>query len=368
MSEHTSIDEVLNEIKSYLDATDKVKISVVFANNTSGKTRLSKLFTERYNEKVLCYNAFLEDCFSWDNENYTFIIKDCWAKSLIKDEGLDRQIIDNFQKFTNSKIEPSFDLKNGVITFKLIGDDEDSSNIKISKGEESIFIWAVFYTILTTAVENLTAKVDDRTTEYFNKLKYIIIDDPVSSMDDIRIITVGLAISALLEKIVTSQDKLQPKLRVLITTHHALFFNILHGKDYKQHKQQDYILSRQEKVYTLTKQDKSSPFAYHHEMITEIQQAITNNDLKRYHFTLFRSLLEKTANFLGYKGGWSVLLENNSNKELIVKMLNHYSHSQLSEIETKLVESSNKELFKTTFEKFLNEYHWNYVITEPLSV
>jgi len=34
----------------------------------------------------LCYNAFLEDLFSWDNENNILNFSDSWEKDLIKNE------------------------------------------------------------------------------------------------------------------------------------------------------------------------------------------------------------------------------------------------------------------------------------------
>lgn len=363
MPEYTDLDSVYNEFKAYLDDERFAKISVIFANNTSGKTRLSKLFCDSDEENtVLCYNAFLEDCFSWDNESYTFNICDCWAKKLIEDEGLDKQIVDNFHRFANLTIEPRFDLKKGYITFKLIGDDEYKGNIKISKGEESLFIWSVFYTILQIALDNLTDSVDNRTTEYFNNLKYIVIDDPVSSMDDSRIISVGLSVAELLDNIVKSQDKLIKKLGVLVTTHHALFFSVIHNKNNKseKRKQQDYVLSKVGKVYLLEEQNNSSPFAYHHEMLREIKRAIEDDTIRKYHFNLFRCLLEKTANFLGYQGNWSALIENQENKDLFAKLLNHYSHNQLSETESRIIEGNDKILFIETFNTFLRTYKWNY--------
>ena len=367
MEAYTDLNGVYDKIESYLNDNSFAKISVIFASNTSGKTRLSKLFCDHdENNSVLCYNAFLEDCFSWDNERYTFNICDCWAKELIEDEGLDKQIIDHFQKFANAAIEPRFNLKKGEVTFRLIGDDEYKGNIKISKGEESLFIWSVFYTILQTALENLVEPVDNRTTEYFNSLKYIIIDDPVSSMDDSRIISVALAVVELLDNIVKAQDKFDKKLGVLITTHHALFFSVIHNKNIKaeKRKQQDYVLSKKGKSYLLEEQNSSSPFAYHHEMLREIQRAIEDDVIRKYHFNLFRCLLEKTANFLGYKGNWSTLIEDTENKDLLTKLLNHYSHNQLSETESRLIEGDDKEQFKDTFKAFLKTYKWNYPVEE----
>lgn len=365
MVEYVGLNEVYNDIKSYLNNENNVKISVIFASNTSGKTRLSTQFCEEEDGSVLCYNAFLEDYFSWDNDNFVLnIAKGSWVSKLIHDEGLDKEIDANFKHFTNGRINADINDLATEVTFTLTGDDEDKSNIKISKGEESLFVWSVFYTILQTAIDNLIEPIDNRTTDYFNNLKYIVIDDPVSSMDDVRIISVGLAITELLDRVVKLQDKLIPKLGILITTHHALFFSIIHNHNNKgdKRKQQDRVLSRIGKTYILENQDSSSPFAYHHEIVKEIQKVISSGEIRKYHFNLFRCLLEKTANFLGYKGNWSALIEDINDKDLITKIINQYSHSQLSETETSFVEGSDKELFVNTFNTFLARYKWNYEI------
>ena len=363
MPEFNDLNGVYNHINAYLNDTNNAKISIIFASNTSGKTRLSRQFCDAEESSVLCYNAFFEDCFSWDNESFILkILENSWINKLIKAEGIDKEIDDNFKRFTSGRIESNINDAVTEVTFKLLGDDENKENIKISKGEESLFIWSVFYTILGIAIDNLIESIDNRTTNYFDNLKNIVIDDPVSSMDDKRIISVGLAITELLDKIVKNQDKLNPKLGILITTHHALFFSVIHNKSNKseKRKQQDYVLSREGKTYVLEEQNTSSPFAYHHEMLLEIKKAIRTNSIKRYHFNLFRCLLEKTANFLGYGNRWSELVKSKDSKELFAKMLNQYSHNQLSETEARFIEGDDKELFINTFETFLKDYKWKY--------
>ena len=358
MAEFPNLEHVYDNIKSFLDSSQSAHVSVIYACNTTGKTRLSRLFEEEYQEEgTLCYNAFLEDCFSWDNDSYTFNLCKCWELKLINDEGLDKEIERNFQQFTNSNIEVKFNTVTGEIKFNFQGDDKVEGNIKISKGEESLFIWTIFYTILSRAIDLLTEKQEYRSTNIFDKLKYIIIDDPVSSMDDTRIITIALAISKLLEKVKSLTGH---KLGILITTHHTLFFNVLHSRSDKT--RNDYVLSRINNIYSLKEQKKASPFAYHHEIIQEIQQAINEDKLKKYHFNLFRCLLEKTANFLGYQDNWSILIQDEKVRDLLAKTINHYSHNQLSETESPIVEQEDKELFENSFNGFIKNCKWNYNI------
>ena len=365
MTIYSSLDDILIFIKSNLDTSKKpkkIKVSALYACNTSGKTRLSKLFKEKYEEKVLCYNAFMEDLFNWNNEDVVLKIdKNSWICRLIKDEGLDLQIINNFKKLMNSKIEPSFNLEDGEITFKnfSIG----NRNIKVSRGEESLFIWSIFYTILCFAIGIIQEKEGDRSTQYFDDLKYVVIDDPVSSMDDTRIITIALE----LIEVINKMKNMDNKLKIFITTHHSLFFNILHSENISEWYKQNYILSKTENnEYSLETQSSDSPFAYHNVIFTELRKAIEKNNIQKYHFNLFRALLEKTANFLGYTKKWDCLLDNDENKEKLVKLLNLYSHNSLSEIEAKQIQTEDITIFKNAFETFIRKFHWSCIEDEPV--
>ena len=335
------------------DKSKNIKVSVLYACNASGKTRLSKLFYDQYKEKVLCYNAFIEDLFSWDNDNYVLEIEEnAWIFETIKDQGLDRQIIDNFQKFTGSKLEPFFGIPGEKIKFGLHTGDKDSvENIKISRGEESVFIWSIFYTILDAAIEALNETPDNRPATNFNNIQYIVIDDPVSSMDDTRIITIALELAGLI-------SKSKNQLKFLITTHHALFFNVLFNARMNNWDKKNYILSKSGTEIHLETHKKDSPFAYHHVIISEIEEAIANNDLKKYHFNLFRALLEKTANFLGYTEGWKEILSEKEHGKAFIKTLDHYSHNSLSDVEPKDLSEDNKDDFKEAFRFFIQEFKW----------
>jgi hypothetical protein len=59
-----------------------------------------------------------------------------------------------------------------------------------------------------------------------------------------------------------------------------------------------------------------------------LEQAIVENRVEKYHFTLLRNLYEKTAAFLGYSS-WSQLLPDD--KQLYLsRIMNFTSHSTLS--------------------------------------
>lgn len=140
--------------------------------------------------------------------------------------------------------------------------------------------------------------MENRITDEFNYLEYIVIDDPVSSIDDSRIIEIAVNLFRIIN---SSKNK---QLNFLITTHHALFYNVLFNSlrriSKSEAKRFFYILSRNiDNTLNLVGQDDDTPFAYHLLVKGKIQEAIASNGIEKYHFNLLRSLLEKTANFLG---------------------------------------------------------------------
>jgi hypothetical protein len=64
-------------------------------------------------------------------------------------QGQDQNVIANFQHYTDEKLTPHFNQDFSEVTFSFErGNEEQEDNIKISKGEESNFIWSVFYTLV----------------------------------------------------------------------------------------------------------------------------------------------------------------------------------------------------------------------------
>lgn len=190
-----TIEEVAEKIKvSLAESKDNKKsVMLLYAFSSTGKTRISRLLSDEENSENICFNSFITDMFVWDNENFVLnISKNSWIVKFIIDQGLENEITNNFRDLVTSKVEPRFELDEGKITFEIPTGDNIEKGIKISKGEESLFIWSVFYTVLTSAVEELNMSEDNRSTDLFNNLQYIIIDDPISSIDDSKIITMAI--------------------------------------------------------------------------------------------------------------------------------------------------------------------------------
>lgn len=359
MSCYKSINTLYNAVKNYLDSVnDKNNASIIFSFNGTGKTRLSNNFSDlNANQeflKVLSYNVFFEDYFSWNNDNLILNLTDSWIKDLILKQELQFEIINNFQTILNTKLEPNFDdLKNGNIFFNILtGDDNTQDNIKISRGEESMFIWIIFYTVLETAINSLNSNKENRPTDFFNSLEYIIIDDPVSSLDDTRLVTLAVSLIDLV-----GNYKGDKKLKFLITTHHALFYNIFYSSfKFENFKRITQILSKENYKFKL-ESIKDAPFSYHHDIILKIQNAIDKNKLEKFHFNLFRTLLEKTSSFIGFKK-WEECI-NIDQKTQIVKLLNSFSHDKLIDLEYKKLKNEYKYLFEKAFKQFIKDYKFN---------
>lgn len=347
----------LTEIAEELKNSDK-KVQLIYAFNGMGKTRLSREFKELVSPKnidtevqgeakvkVLYYNAFTEDLFSWDNdldadiERKLLIHPNNFTKWVLEDEGQEPNIITNFQHYTNDKLTPRFNEEytkkdnNGEeikvsafseVTFSIeSGNEESVENIKISRGEESCFIWCVFYSLFRQVIEVLnTSEIGDRSTDKYNDLKYIIIDDPVSSLDENHLIELAVNIAE------TIKGSNNPDLKFIITTHNPLFYNVLYNelnssKSYLLSKNDDGTFELEEK-----RGDSNKSFSYHLFLKHTLEEAIQSNSIQKYHFTLLRNLYEKTANFLGYPK-WSDLLPDDKNL-YYNRIIQFTSHSTLS--------------------------------------
>ena len=53
-------------------------------------------------------------------------------------------------------------------------------------------------------------------------------------------------------------------------------------------------------------------------------------------------------------------MPDDKSRDLLAKTINHYSHNQLSETESPIVEEAEKELFKNAFNEFIKNCKWNY--------
>jgi hypothetical protein len=382
--------KTLTEIAQQLKDANK-KVQLIYAFNGTGKTRLSREFkelleseitqedgndedaSELSSKHILYYNAFTEDLFYWDNDlsgdehRKLKIHPNAFTKWVLEDQGQGPTIINHFQRLTNSNIEPIFSADFSEISFAIRGDGQGSP-IKISKGEESNLIWSMFYSLLDLIIEELSGPVDDRSTGDFDSLKYVFIDDPVSSLDENHLIELAVNLA----KLVKSSSA---GLKFIITTHNPLFYNVLSNefnnklsKDPNEetiewiYRPGESEKSRLDKnadgTFVLTKLDRKTPFSYHLLLLSEIREVIRDNQIKKYHFNFLRNILEKTTIFLG-RDKWESLLPKGSDGNpdpFANRIINLSSHSAHAGEETGEVEANDKEKLEELVNFLSTEY------------
>ena len=361
----------LDKIAEKLRDSDK-KVNLIYAFNGTGKTRLSRAFKyliepknhdekdEPTKRKILYFNAFTEDLFYWDNdllndtEPKLKIQPNSFIRWLIKDQGDEGKVIGKFHHYCDEKLMPKFDIENNQITFSFArGDDTPEENIKLSKGEESNFIWSIFHTLIEQVVAELNiSEPSERTTNEFDELKYIFIDDPVSSLDENHLIQLAVDLAELIKDSPGT-------IKFIITTHNPLFYNVLYNelgakigyilrKDENNNENERFDLEEK-------KGNANKSFSYHL-FLRNLLEEVESKDIQKYHFMLLRNLYEKTANFLGYSG-WSNLLPNDDARQSYYsRIINFTSHSTLSNEIIAEPTDAEKKIVKYLLEHLINNY------------
>ena len=368
-----TLEKIAQELK---DSSKKVQL--IYAFNGVGKTRLSRIFKdlvtskqeddEKTRSKIIYYNAFTEDLFYWDNDleedtNRKLKIRpNGFTHWVFVDEGQERNIITNFQRYTSNKLTPRFNEDYSEVNFSVEGGNETRlENIKISKGEENCLIWCIFYSLLKEVIETLNIlKVDDRPVEGFNELEYVFIDDPVSSLDENHLIELAVDIANLIK---SSQNK---QLKFIITTHNPLFYNVLYNEfnysdtsiGYKTKESTKKLLKKlDDGTYLLEEQEDDSPFSYHLHLLSELEKVIESGNVQKYHFNFLRNILEKTSTFLGYKS-WKKLLPKDARESYFNRIINLSSHGKFSSEEVPVIREDDKRVLSYLVRTFKESYNF----------
>lgn len=369
--------------------------ALVFAYNGTGKTRLSYDFAhygrgEDTPQHTLYYNAYTEDLFTWDNdlENNTehrLLINR--SSSLI--QGLaGYNFLDKLRKYLQVFVDIDFDfnydeeneeIPDYVIFSKKIGQkkvdgvwkDNIAKNIKISRGEERLFVWCFFRCILDQVVGGNDAYKD---------IEYIYIDDPMSSLDDNNVIAFAQQLYSVIRgQLKQEKDAVKAgktdfrRIKFVVSSHHALFFHtMLHGLN-ADNKLGRYYLSRdkQKNRLVLKSMSDSTPFYYNVAMMSEIKKAIDKGRLYTFHFTILRSVIEKIKEFFGHRD-FSIILEGINYKgetydhtafspedltEFYARVMNVLTH-QGSMFTPTLMNDDNRELATAIFTHLVEKYQF----------
>ena len=354
--------ETLDEIAIEFRKRPK-KTRLIFAYNGTGKTRLSMAFKELgkcYDENgetierdTLYFNAFTEDLFSWDNDlenNHERKLKMNTASKFfdgfaeLEFESRIRPLLQRYCDF-----DFSIDYDEGTVRFfrdeRVMQSDGSyetvhHDNIKISRGEENIFIWCFFLAVAQLAIEG---------QEAYEWVKYLYIDDPISSLDENNAIAVAAHVAQMIKK--------QDRVKAIISSHHTLFFNVLCNE---MKNTQRYFLRQEDSGYRLLNTNDTPQF-YHVAMLKELYEVSKSGKLYTYHFTILRSIMEKTATFHGFNNIGDIIKRDPDDEDgtlhfRYVQLLSHGGYSLFEPVE---MLPENKEIFRRILDNFMHDYRFN---------
>lgn len=359
---YKTLRNVVTRIRDDLRQNDNGSVDFVllYAYNGTGKTRLSMEFKEVGKRKrgqerdTLYFNAFTEDLFHWDNDlagdsnRVLQINSDSKFFEGFKELALEEKIFTYLVRYSNFNFKIDYD--NWNVTFsKLVKnprfrpDSEEpetvvQDNIKISRGEENIFIWCVFLAICELVIDG---------SEAYSWVRYFYIDDPISSLDDNNAIAVGSDLAKLLRRSIG-------KVKTVISSHHSLFFNVMCNELKKQPHKSYFIYSRNGDGYSL-QSTTDTPFFHHVAMLSELKKAADAGRLYANHFNVLRGVLEKTSAFFGFKD-FSGCIHGIEDEVLFSRALNLLSHGDYSLFDPKELTEDNKQLFNSILNGFLVRY------------
>lgn len=374
----TSLTEVAQHFRKDLigDSRKEKDLILLFAHNGSGKTRLSMEFKQIgkkfdadgnvTNRDTLYFNAFTEDLFFWNNdlENDTNRTLQLNTDSAFFNGLHELELDVKIESFFNNYVDLKFkiDYNSSVVTFSrsiiVDGNEQTIENIKISRGEETLFIWCFFLAICQLVIDK---------DPVYSWVKYIYIDDPISSLDENNAIAVACDLCNLL----TTEDT---EIKTIISTHHSLFFNVLYNEFGRKKKNKRYFLHCKGGDGYALQDTNDTPFFHHIAVLSELKKVVESNKIYTYHFNSLRSILEKTATFFGYDR-IDKCIEGLDDEVLFERAIQLFSHGKYSIFDPVEMGSDNKELFKRIFNGFIEKYDFYFpqifneeIQTEGISV
>jgi len=354
---------------------------LIYAYNRTGKTRLSMEFKDagkrknKGNADTLYFNAYTEDLFTWENDldgdavRHLQLNPDSNFFNGLKDLALDETIAGYLGRYADFDFDIDYtewkiSFSKEVLKTRRGGEPERivERNIKISRGEQNIFIWCLFMAICERMLDGHVS---------YQPNKYLYIDDPISSLDDNNAIAVACDLAKLLRRAASrkaASGEVAP-IKIVFSSHHALFFNVMcnelgrakEGEPKVAHKR--YFLHRPdvEGIYTI-RSTEDTPYFHHVATLAELQRAADPKTGKLYtfHFNALRSIMEKTASFFGHQDISFCLKALNSDEDraLYNRALNLLSHGKYAIHEPTEMVADNKELFRRILREFVTKFQF----------
>ena len=356
---------LVRKIRSDLSGADLI---LIYAFNRTGKTRLSMEFKDEGKRKnngtadTLYFNAYTEDLFTWDNDldgdavRHLQLNPDSSFFNGLIDLALDETIAGYLDRYAD------FDFDIDYNEWKVSFRKDESTNIKISRGEQNIFIWCLFMAICERMLDGHIS---------YQTYKYLYIDDPISSLDDNNAISVACDLASILHRAASWQAEhgVASPIKIVFSSHHALFFNVMCNElgrpkaESPKIKLKRYFLHRPgaEGFYTL-RATEDTPYFHHVATLAELQRAADpkTGRLYTFHFNALRSVMEKTASFFGHPDISFCLkaLNNEDDQALYNRALNLLSHGKYAIHDPVEMGEDNQELFRRILRDFMAAFHF----------
>ncbi len=379
--EYKTLNNVVTRLRDDLSKESGSKVVLLYAFNRTGKTRLSMAFKDKGKKKnkgkadTLYYNAFTEDLFVWNNDlehdqiRYLKINEQSNFFSGFKGLALEERIHGHLERFAEFNFKIDYDAWKVFFSREIPNpkynphNDEPErivqENIKISRGEENIFVFSVFMSICDLVIEG---------KEEYSWVKYIYIDDPISSLDENNAITLASDLSNMIKDDFEKHNDTGGHRKYVISSHHSLFFNIVYNELKKSSSNSYFLYKTKKETYKLQSTD-DSPFFHHLEQLCELNQVVKQYEeiekgdskleqssiLKTYHFNMLRAIFEKTSIFFGHED-FSYCLKDFPDKELFVRAVQIMSHGKYSIFAPKGMLKENADLFVRIFKTFVEQY------------
>lgn len=384
---YQSLRKLVTRLRDDLNDADLV---LLYAYNRTGKTRLSMEFKDAGKRKTkknptgtpdtLYFNAFTEDLFVWENDLDGDSVRRLQLNekssffNAMTELALDETIARYLSRYADFEFDFTYkDVQQGkdtiskpdFVSFRKGGE----ANIKVSRGEQNIFIWCTFMAICERMLDG---------HESYQGKKYLYIDDPISSLDDNNAISVACDLAKLLRRAATRQgaEGKPAPIKVIFSSHHALFFNVMCNEIGRKKEDEPsvthkrYFLHRVsgEGIYTL-QATNDTPFFHHVATLAELQRAADskNGKLYTFHFNALRSVMEKTASFFGHPSIAFCLkaLDTDADRALFNRALNLLSHGAYAIHEPTEMGEDNKELFRRILREFVTRFEFHLPGTAP---
>jgi len=381
MESFNGLSELATHLRGKLepDPQSKKKFVLLFAYNGTGKTRLSGAFRDQGKQTdedgettardTLYFNAFTEDLFTWYNDlqGDTDRVLQLNSESRFFD-GMQELEMDNrigplLERYTDlrfyiqyedrKKDENKRDDEKPSIPYVIFFRERDSEGnpipLKPSRGEENAFVWCFFMTIVQLVLDG---------AEAYNWVKYIFIDDPVSSLDEHNAILVANHLVQIY------REAEAVGVGTVVSTHHQLFFNVLHYELKNSfNRPAQYVLSRDRgtETYRLTEQRGDTPSFHHVASLVELDKVARGGTIHTYHFNMLRCILEKTALFHGYTHFAKCIRQSDDDADGILhqRFVDILSHGKYSLFQPTEMGEETRSHFRRILRDFLDRYSFN---------